>query len=135
MCWENLIMLRGILFSLIIRVIVFSLTFNGSDPLSAKAEVHAIEKFYFIDFSLLCIHACLNLCMVLLFVLFRTEERAGGWYRVTREILKLPEAPSVSSKGADDDSKDSLPPKAAKEKSPKTRRPQPLFKLVMRRFK
>ncbi|KAG5564843.1 hypothetical protein RHGRI_000890 [Rhododendron griersonianum] len=65
----------------------------------------------------------------------RTEERAGGWYRVTREILKLPEAPSVSSKGADDDSKDSLPPKAAKEKSPKTRRPQPLFKLVMRRFK
>ncbi|XP_058223100.1 uncharacterized protein LOC131332811 isoform X2 [Rhododendron vialii] len=64
----------------------------------------------------------------------RTEERAGGWYRVTREILKLPEAPSVSSKGADDDSKDSLPPKAAKEKSPKTRRPQPLFKLVMRRL-
>lgn len=64
----------------------------------------------------------------------RTEERAAGWYRVTREILKLPEAPSVSSKGADDDTKDSLPPKAAKEKSPKTRRPQPLFKLVMRRL-
>ncbi|KAL6977920.1 hypothetical protein U1Q18_026706 [Sarracenia purpurea var. burkii] len=64
----------------------------------------------------------------------RTEERAAGWYRLTREILKLPEAPSVSSKGADDDSKDSLPPKSAKEKSQKTRRPQPLFKLVMRRL-
>ncbi|GMP35431.1 hypothetical protein CsSME_00007861 [Camellia sinensis var. sinensis] len=64
----------------------------------------------------------------------RTEERAIGWYRLTREILKLPEAPSVSSKGANDDSKDSLPPKAAKEKSQKMRRPQPLFKLVMRRL-
>ncbi|XP_052198815.1 uncharacterized protein LOC127805978 [Diospyros lotus] len=64
----------------------------------------------------------------------RTEERAAGWYRLTREILKLPEAPSISSKVAKDDSKDSVPPKAAKEKSSKTRRPQPLFKLVMRRL-
>ncbi|XP_038698487.1 uncharacterized protein LOC119996058 isoform X2 [Tripterygium wilfordii] len=45
----------------------------------------------------------------------RTEERAAGWYRLTREILKLPEAPS-------------------KDKSQKTRRPQPLIKLVMRRL-
>ncbi|KAH0972250.1 hypothetical protein GBA52_024406 [Prunus armeniaca] len=51
----------------------------------------------------------------------RTEERAAGWYRLTREILKLPEAPSV---------KDS-----SKDKAQKTRRPQPLIKLVMRRFK
>ncbi|KAG6676305.1 hypothetical protein I3842_15G145100 [Carya illinoinensis] len=50
----------------------------------------------------------------------RTEERAAGWYRLTREILKLPEAPSVSSK--------------EKDKSQKTRRPQPLIKLVMRRL-
>ncbi|GKV20505.1 hypothetical protein SLEP1_g30622 [Rubroshorea leprosula] len=47
----------------------------------------------------------------------RTEERATGWYRLTREILKLPEAPSNS-----------------KDKSQKTRRPQPLIKLVMRRL-
>ncbi|PQM37689.1 uncharacterized protein Pyn_31376 [Prunus yedoensis var. nudiflora] len=50
----------------------------------------------------------------------RTEERAAGWYRLTREILKLPEAPSV---------KDS-----SKDKAQKTRRPQPLIKLVMRRL-
>nr|KJB53647.1 hypothetical protein B456_009G000200 [Gossypium raimondii] len=47
----------------------------------------------------------------------KTEERAAGWYRLTREILKLPEAPSNS-----------------KDKSQKTRRPQPLIKLVMRRL-
>ncbi|OMO57848.1 hypothetical protein CCACVL1_25678 [Corchorus capsularis] len=47
----------------------------------------------------------------------RTEERAAGWYRLTREILKLPEAPSTS-----------------KDKAQKTRRPQPLIKLVMRRL-
>lgn len=47
----------------------------------------------------------------------KTEERAGGWYRITREILKLPEAPSNS-----------------KDKSQNTRRPQPLIKLVMRRL-
>ncbi|XP_022731492.1 uncharacterized protein LOC111286003 isoform X3 [Durio zibethinus] len=46
-----------------------------------------------------------------------TEERAAGWYRLTREILKLPEAPSNS-----------------KDKSQKTRRSQPLIKLVMRRL-
>ncbi|KAH0906221.1 hypothetical protein HID58_038048 [Brassica napus] len=44
-----------------------------------------------------------------------TDERASGWYRLTREILKLPEAPS-------------------KDKSNKTKRPQPLIKLVMRRL-
>lgn len=52
----------------------------------------------------------------------RTEERAAGWYRLTREILKLPEAPSVASK------------EATKDKLQKTRRPQPLIKLVMRRL-
>ncbi|KAJ0091229.1 hypothetical protein Patl1_14051 [Pistacia atlantica] len=62
----------------------------------------------------------------------RTEERAAGWYRLTREILKLPEAPSVSSKGSE--ANDALPPKSSKEKSSKTRRPQPLIKLVMRRL-
>ncbi|KAJ8753244.1 hypothetical protein K2173_017858 [Erythroxylum novogranatense] len=62
----------------------------------------------------------------------RTEERAAGWYRLTREILKLPEAPSVVSKGSSVDSNDLS--KASKEKSQKTRRPQPLIKLVMRRL-
>ncbi|CAN0901327.1 TSET complex member tstB [Linum grandiflorum] len=50
----------------------------------------------------------------------RTEERAAGWYRLTREMLKLPEASNDS--------------KSSKEKSQKTRRPQPLIKLVMRRL-
>ncbi|PON88480.1 ATPase, V1 complex, subunit H [Trema orientale] len=50
----------------------------------------------------------------------RTEERAAGWYRLTREILKLPEAPSLKE--------------TSKDKSQKTRRPQPLIKLVMRRL-
>ncbi|OVA12087.1 Src homology-3 domain [Macleaya cordata] len=64
-----------------------------------------------------------------------TEERAAGWYRLTREILKLPEAPSMSSKEQNAESKDGLPPKPVKEKSSqKTRRPQPLVKLVMRRL-
>ncbi|KAF9663029.1 hypothetical protein SADUNF_Sadunf18G0115700 [Salix dunnii] len=62
----------------------------------------------------------------------RTEERAAGWYRLTREILKLPEAPSLSSKGSSADSNDMS--KASKDKSHKTRRPQPLIKLVMRRL-
>lgn len=62
----------------------------------------------------------------------RTEERAAGWYRLTREILKLPEAPSVAAKESGE-SKDAPPPKPAKDKSQKTRRPQPLIKLVMRR--
>lgn len=48
----------------------------------------------------------------------RTEERALGWYRLTREVLKAPEAPSVKDK----------------DKSSKTRRPQLLIKLVMRRL-
>lgn len=47
----------------------------------------------------------------------RTEERALGWYRLTREVLKAPEAPSVKDK----------------DKSSKARRPQLLIKLVMRR--
>lgn len=47
----------------------------------------------------------------------RTEERAFGWYRLTREVLKAPEAPSVKDKD-----------KASK------RRPQLLIKLVMRRL-
>ncbi|KQK22427.1 uncharacterized protein LOC100843701 [Brachypodium distachyon] len=54
-----------------------------------------------------------------------TEDRAGGWIRLTREILKLPEAPSVASKGV---------LSKASEKSSKARRPQPLIKLVMRRL-
>ncbi|KAJ4814626.1 SH3 domain-containing protein [Rhynchospora pubera] len=48
----------------------------------------------------------------------RTEDRAAGWIRLTREILKLPEAPSVKDK----------------EKHSKARRPQPLIKLVLRRL-
>ncbi|XP_059636713.1 uncharacterized protein LOC132278832 [Cornus florida] len=63
----------------------------------------------------------------------RTEERAAGWYRLTREILKLPEAPSVTSMEPNADPKNPVPPKA-KDKSQKTRRPQPLIKLVMRRL-
>ncbi|KAL0673639.1 hypothetical protein Bca4012_001620 [Brassica carinata] len=47
--------------------------------------------------------------------LARMDERASGWYRLTREILKLPEATS-------------------KDKSNKAKRPQPLIKLVMRRL-
>lgn len=70
---------------------------------------------------------------------FSTDERAAGWYRLTREILKLPEAPSVTSKDAKkdakDEAKDGLPPKSAKDKSKKARRPQPLIKLVMRRYR
>lgn len=62
----------------------------------------------------------------------RTEERAGGWYRLTREILKVPDAPSA--KDVNIDNKDALPPKATKDKAKKTRRPQLLIKLVMRRL-
>ncbi|KAK4373116.1 hypothetical protein RND71_008500 [Anisodus tanguticus] len=62
----------------------------------------------------------------------RTEERAAGWYRLAREILKLPEAPS--SKDSNSESKDAAPSKSSKDKSSKTRRPQPLIKLVMRRL-
>ncbi|XP_020250427.1 uncharacterized protein LOC109827820 [Asparagus officinalis] len=47
----------------------------------------------------------------------RTEDRAAGWIQFTREVLKLPEAP-----------------KRSKSKSAKSRRPQPLIKLVMRRL-
>lgn len=65
----------------------------------------------------------------------RTEERAAGWIRLTREILKLPEAPSVLSKENNTQSKDALPPKPTSEKpASKLRRPQPLIKLVMRRL-
>ncbi|XP_078427619.1 SH3 domain-containing protein isoform X2 [Wolffia australiana] len=64
----------------------------------------------------------------------RTEERAAGWFRLTREVLKLPEAPSVSSKENNTQSKDA--PSKPKSDKPATRskRPQPLIKLVMRRL-
>lgn len=62
----------------------------------------------------------------------RTEERAAGWYRLTREILKLPEAPSVKDSNAE--SKDTPPLKKTKDKSQKAKRPQLLIKLVMRRL-
>ncbi|KAI3447278.1 hypothetical protein Pfo_003943 [Paulownia fortunei] len=60
----------------------------------------------------------------------RTEERAAGWYRLSREILKLPDAPSVKDLSSEE--KDAVP--AKKDKSSKARRPQPLIKLVMRRL-
>ncbi|KAH7668008.1 Armadillo-like helical-containing protein [Dioscorea alata] len=64
----------------------------------------------------------------------RTEERAAGWIRLTREILKLPEAPSISSKD-NTQSRDALPPKPKNDKPGlKSKRPQPLFKLAMRRL-
>lgn len=63
---------------------------------------------------------------------YRTEERAGGWYRLTREILKVPDAPSA--KDVNIEAKDAIPPKPTKDKAKKTRRPQLLIKLVMRRF-
>ncbi|KAL1568103.1 hypothetical protein AAHA92_03507 [Salvia divinorum] len=62
----------------------------------------------------------------------RTEERAAGWYRLSREILKLPDTPSMREMTSDE--KDAAPPKTTKDKSAKTRRPQPLIKLVMRRL-
>ncbi|XP_073043882.1 uncharacterized protein [Primulina eburnea] len=62
----------------------------------------------------------------------RTEERAAGWYRLTREILKLPDAAPVKDSGSE--AKDAVPPKSSKDKSSKSRRPQPLIKLVMRRL-
>lgn len=62
----------------------------------------------------------------------RTEERAAGWYRLSREILKLPDAAPVKDSGSE--AKDAVPPKSSKDKSAKSRRPQPLIKLVMRRL-
>ncbi|GAB2250787.1 hypothetical protein Droror1_Dr00017037 [Drosera rotundifolia] len=64
----------------------------------------------------------------------RTEERAAGWFRLTREILKLPEAPTLLSKETAAEVRDLAPPNTSKDKSKKTRRPQPLIKLVMRRL-
>eukprot|EP00252_Welwitschia_mirabilis_P024672 TRINITY_DN7388_c0_g1_i1.p1 TRINITY_DN7388_c0_g1~~TRINITY_DN7388_c0_g1_i1.p1 ORF type:complete len:782 (+),score=190.52 TRINITY_DN7388_c0_g1_i1:145-2490(+) len=72
----------------------------------------------------------------------RLEERAAGWVRLTTEILKLPEAPSLSTKSGDShgkdassQSKDGLPPKVPTDRpAPKPRRPQALMKLVMRRL-
>eukprot|EP01018_Ginkgo_biloba_P026890 Gb_19640 [translate_table: standard] len=73
----------------------------------------------------------------------RPEERAAGWARLTSEILKLPEPPSLSSKKTSDlqandgtvQSKDGLPPKAPNNRpAPRPRRPQALIKLVMRRL-
>ncbi|KAL8036593.1 hypothetical protein ABFX02_12G168900 [Erythranthe guttata] len=62
----------------------------------------------------------------------RSEERAAGWYRLSREILKLPDSPSVKDLSSEE--KDAVLPKASKDKSSKIRRPQPLIKLVMRRL-
>ncbi|XP_059072637.1 uncharacterized protein LOC131065259 [Cryptomeria japonica] len=73
----------------------------------------------------------------------RPEERAAGWARLTSEILKLPEAPSLASKKENNSqvedgatqSKDGLPPKGQNERpAPRPRRPQALIKLVMRRL-
>ncbi|THU53595.1 hypothetical protein C4D60_Mb10t16080 [Musa balbisiana] len=60
----------------------------------------------------------------------RTEERAAGWIRLTREILKLPEAPSVTIKDTDNPTAKVNTVKP----SSKAKRPQPLIKLVMRRL-
>ncbi|CAL9099513.1 unnamed protein product [Musa textilis] len=60
----------------------------------------------------------------------RTEERAAGWIRLTREILKLPEAPSVTLKDTDNPTAKVNTVKP----SSKAKRPQPLIKLVMRRL-
>ena len=90
-----------------------------------NAEKYALYLIFLLDLcstSIILLHGCsclkalLSLVPGLLFIYYRTEERAAGWYRLTREILKLPEAPSNS-----------------KDKSQKTRRPQALIKLVMRR--
>jgi len=59
-------------------------------------------------------------CNLIMFTHFRTEERATGWYLLTREILKLPLA---------------SPKESSKDKSQKMKRPQLLIKFVMRRFK
>ncbi|XP_074578374.1 uncharacterized protein LOC141834884 [Curcuma longa] len=59
----------------------------------------------------------------------RTEERAAGWIRLTREVLKLPDAPSVKLKETDNPTA-----KANIEKPSKAKRPQPLIKLSMRRL-
>ncbi|WOL18057.1 hypothetical protein Cni_G26850 [Canna indica] len=60
----------------------------------------------------------------------RTEERAAGWIRLTREVLKFPEAPSVTLKDTDN------PTAKVNHEKPasKAKRPQPLIKLVMRRL-
>ncbi|XP_074591395.1 uncharacterized protein LOC141847287 isoform X1 [Curcuma longa] len=60
----------------------------------------------------------------------RTEERAAGWIRLTREVLKLPEAPSVTLKDADNPS---VKPNHGKRAS-KAKPPQLLMKLVIRRL-
>ncbi|KAH7351861.1 hypothetical protein KP509_19G017700 [Ceratopteris richardii] len=66
----------------------------------------------------------------------RLEERAGGWVMLTTAILKFPDAPapvSNSSQQAKDGA--GVPSKAAKERpASRPRRPQALFKLVMRRL-
>ncbi|XP_051149190.1 uncharacterized protein LOC127263926 [Andrographis paniculata] len=60
----------------------------------------------------------------------RTEERAAGWYRLSREMLKIPDGPSAKDSSLEDGSQS----KSTKDKSSKTKRPQPLIKLVMRRM-
>lgn len=114
MYWENLIMQKGI--------------YHCSSCLYFSSFLQDLCGF--------CVCADCSLCQqkdiyfgILTLLYCRTEERAAGWYRLTREILKLPEAPSVK-----DSSSDALLPKSSKDKSQKIRRPQPLIKLVMRRY-
>lgn len=93
------------------------------------------SKFILIDIVLFdCFHACTcDDLFTLTCVYCRTEDRAAGWILLTREILELPETSSVS--GKEYQTKDTLPPKPTKDKrSSKLKRPQPLIKLVMRRF-
>lgn len=66
----------------------------------------------------------------------RLEERAGGWAMVTTAILKFPDAP-LPPPGNSQQAKDGNPPrpKAPKDRpASRPRRPQALFKLVMRRL-
>ena len=67
--------------------------------------------------------------------LYRIEERAGGWAMLTTAILKFPDTPLLSRSNTQEVKDSTLPPKAPKERpSSRPRRPQPLFKLVMRRY-
>jgi len=75
-------------------------------------------------------------------ILCSLEDRASGWGLLTTAILKFPEPPSVPTKDANaaagkDGSaqKEGIPPRGPKDRqAPKPRRPQPLIKLVMRRW-
>jgi hypothetical protein len=70
------------------------------------------------------------------------EDRAAGWGILTTAILKFPEPPSLPSKDANgaagkdgSATKEGIPPRGPKDRqAPRPRRPQPLIKLVMRRW-